>query len=182
MTGHSNIFFRNSFATLSITLLATLCAWGQTVSNNTPPSGISHITPYANSLKEKAAQAYLYAERSHRADNLNEAKASARHALGLLEEIKITITDTQTAFDPLITTDSHKKYAKLLISISSDLIDMQNKTSWATHKVNKIISTNEFDEVKSAAAEVMSEIKKMESLLAETISNIALVDHELNNK
>lgn len=180
MASHSDIFFRNAFATISITLLATLSGWGQTVRNNTPPSGISNITTYANSIKEKADQTYLYAEQSHKASTLTEAKTSARHALVLLEEIKQTIINTQTTFAPLLTTDCNKKYGKLLNSISGDLNDMQNKTSWATHKVNKIISTNEYAEIKPAAAEVMSEIKKMESLITETISNIVLVDTELN--
>lgn len=175
-----SIFFRNLFALLFIALISPINLSGQTNKQNTPPVIKVNATGNINAIKEKADQTYLYAEQSNKASTLTEAKTSARHALVLLEEIKQTIINTQTTFAPLLTTDCNKKCGKLLNSISGDLIDMQNKTSWATHKVNKIISTNEYAEIKPAAAEVMSEIKKMESLITETISNIVLVDTELN--
>ncbi|MBI2270084.1 MAG: hypothetical protein HYU69_06950 [Bacteroidetes bacterium] len=172
-----SIFFRNLFILLFIALISPINLSGQTKNNNI---SFVNITTNINTIKGKADQTYRYAERSYNADNLNEGKISAKQALLLLEEMKATITNAQTNFEPLLTSDNNKKHGKFLNSIASDLMDIQNKTSWAIHKANKIISTNEFDEVKPAAAEVMSETKKIETILAEATANITLADRELS--
>lgn len=162
-----------SFATFLMLSLAQISVYGQ-------KSSTDDLRGYLNTMKNKTDQIYTNAEQAAAATTINAANASGRSALVILEEAKGISKNAQTAFDALSTPENKNKCGRHLTSIASDLLDLQNKIHWETLEANKIVKFNEMDEIKYAANEMMTEIKKMNDDIAEAIVSLGLIDKELN--
>lgn len=178
MLRYSYKFFRHSFVTLSFFVLsAAINLYGQ-AGNIDHPISTENIRTYIYGIKEKTDQARNSAQRTFNAININEAKISAKQTLLLLEEFKEIIKNSQTALGILSNTENIK-CGKHFNSIASDLIDLHNKIKWAAYNANKISSTNESHAINTLAAEVISESKKMEAIVAGTFGSLEMIDQEL---
>lgn len=138
------------------------------------------IRGYINTIKNKASEANIYAEKIYSAGAIADANTYAKQTLLILEEAKNMAKNAQSAIVALSTPENKNKSARNLTSIANDIFDLQNKIEWATHETNKIIKLNELEEIKYAANEVITETKKMNDVIAEIMISLALTDQELN--
>jgi hypothetical protein len=166
--------------TLTITLSYSIDLHGQDNGISAKPISTDNIRTYVNAIKEKADQVHAYAEQAYNANTVKDANSIAKQALLVLEDAKNITKNAQTALDVLSTAENKNKCGRYLTSIASDIFDLQNKIEWATHEAGKIVKLNELSEIKHSATEVMTETKKMNDDVAETITTLALTDRELN--
>ena len=168
--------FPTLFLALFAILLSSLSVYGQEkVTTNDIRSDV-------NSIQNKANDANVLAEKILNATTIGEVNTSAKQILLILEDAKNIIKAEQTTLDAFSTPENKNKCGRYLNSIASDIVDLQNRIEWATHEVNKIMKANEWDEIKHSATEVMTEIKKVNTIVAETTSSLALTDQELSAK
>ena len=148
-------------------LIAIILLSGRMNTYGQESSTINDVQGYINTVKEKAKEAAIYAEKAYNAISFNDLKINAKQAASLLDEAKKAVNDANKALASVTIPSDQLKYKTTIGNILSQIEDLQNKVNWAQLKSSDAADINELEEAKHLSNKTLNELKRVDKVAIE---------------